>query len=199
MLVIGDDEFYNNFMKRIIEAVKSIKIGYGLDESVQMGPLRSPDKKQSVLRYIDIGVKEGARLTLDGRDFELTGNYPRDCFLGPSIFEDVKPDMVIASEEIFGPVMSVLRPNNLEEAIKLINNCPFGNAAMIFTSNGGYARQFQYEVNGGNIGINIGIAAPMAFFPFSGMKESFFGDLHGQGRDAVNFFTEDKVVIQRWF
>ena len=199
LLIIGDDDFYINFMNRITEAVKSIRIGYGLDESVQMGPLRSPDKKQSVLRYIDIGVKEGANLTLDGREFDLIGDYPRDCFLGPSIFEDVKPEMVIASEEIFGPVMSVIRPKNLEEAIQMINNCPFGNAAMLFTSNGGYARQFQYDVDGGNIGINIGIAAPMAFFPFSGMKESFFGDLHGQGRDAVNFFTEEKVVIQRWF
>ncbi len=199
LLIIGDDDFYSNFMNKITEAVKSIRIGYGLDESVQMGPLRSPDKKQSVLRYIDIGVKEGANLTLDGREFDLIGDYPRDCFLGPSIFEDVKPEMVIASEEIFGPVMSVIRPKNLEEAIQMINNCPFGNAAMIFTSNGGYARQFQYDVDGGNIGINIGIAAPMAFFPFSGMKESFFGDLHGQGRDAVNFFTEEKVVIQRWF
>jgi malonate-semialdehyde dehydrogenase (acetylating)/methylmalonate-semialdehyde dehydrogenase len=200
LLIVGeDDDFYTRFMRRIIEAVKSIRIGYGLDESVQMGPLRSPDKKQSVLRYIETGIKEGAKLILDGRKFEVLGDYPEDCFLGPSIFKNVTLDMTIASEEIFGPVMSVLRPQTLEKAIEMINDCPFGNAAMIFTSKGGDARHFQYEVNGGNIGVNIGIAAPMAFFPFSGMKESFFGDLHGQGRDAVNFFTETKVVIQRWF
>ena len=107
--------------------------------------------------------------------------------------------MAIAKDEIFGPVMSVIQANDLEEAIKMVNESSYGNAASIFTSDGGAARRFQYEVQCGNIGINIGIAAPMAFFPFSGMKDSFFGDLHGQGRDAINFFTEQKVSIVRWF
>jgi malonate-semialdehyde dehydrogenase (acetylating)/methylmalonate-semialdehyde dehydrogenase len=164
-----------------------------------MGPLRSPDKKKKVLGYIDKGLEEGAKLTLDGRKFELTGEYPEECYLGPSIFEEVTMDMVIAKDEIFGPVMSVIRVKDLDEAVTLINDCPFGNAAMVFTADGGTARKFQYETDAGNIGVNIGIAAPMAFFPFSGMKDSFFGDLHGQGRDAVDFFTNKKVVIERWF
>jgi malonate-semialdehyde dehydrogenase (acetylating)/methylmalonate-semialdehyde dehydrogenase len=200
LIIVGEnDDYYNLLMQRIKETTERIRIGYGLDESVQMGPLRSPDKKERVLHYINEGVKAGANLTLDGRKFELVGEYPEDCFLGPSIFEDVTMDMVIAKDEIFGPVMSVLRVKDLDEAVKMINDCPFGNSAIIFTSSGKLARKFQYETEAGNIGINIGIAAPMAFFPFSGMKDSFFGDLHGQGRDAIEFFTENKVVIVRWF
>jgi malonate-semialdehyde dehydrogenase (acetylating)/methylmalonate-semialdehyde dehydrogenase len=200
LVVVGeDDEFYNLLVQRIQETTKRIRIGYGLDESVQMGPLRSPDKKKRVLSYIDKGLEEGAKLTLDGRQFKLVGDYPDDCFLGPSIFENVTNDMVIAKDEIFGPVMTILRVKDLDDAIKMINDCPFGNAAMLFTSSGKLARKFQYDTKAGNIGINIGIAAPMAFFPFSGMRDSFFGDLHGQGRDAIEFFTEQKVVIVRWF
>lgn len=199
VVVSDDDRFYKEFMDEVVEVAKKMRIGYGLDESVQMGPLRSPDKKRRVLGYIEKGLDEGARLTLDGREFELAGDYPRDCFIGPSIFEGVSKDMVIAREEIFGPVMSVIRVGSLDEAIMMINVCPFGNAAMIFTSSGSASRKFQYETQAGNIGVNIGIAAPMAFFPFSGMKDSFFGDLHGQGRDAIDFFTNKKVVIVRWF
>ena len=200
LVVVGDDEaFYQRFLKGVSETASKIKIGYGLDESVQMGPLQSMNRKESVLGYIERGLDEGARLTLDGREFKLTGSYPDDCFLGSSIFEDVTKDMVIAQDEIFGPVMSVLRAEDLDEAVEMINEGVYGNAASIFTSSGKAARKFQYEVQCGNIGINIGIAAPMAFFPFSGMKDSFFGDLHGQGRDAINFFTEQKVAIVRWF
>ena len=200
LVVVGDDEaFYQRFLKGVSETASKIKIGYGLDESVQMGPLQSVGRKENVLGYIERGLDEGARLTLDGRDFKLTGSYPDDCFLGSSIFEDVTNDMVIAQNEIFGPVMSVLRAENLDTAIEMINEGAYGNAASVFTSSGKAARKFQYEVQCGNIGINIGIAAPMAFFPFSGMKDSFFGDLHGQGRDAINFFTERKVAIVRWF
>lgn len=176
-----------------------IKIGYGLDESVQMGPVRDKEKKEKILGYIETGIKEGAKLRLDGRKFEIIGDYPDTCYLGPTIFEDVKPDMKIGSEEIFGPIMSVLRAKNLEEAIKMVNSNPFGNGHAILTQDGKSAREFQYNVTSGNVGINIGIVAPMAFFPFSGMKDSFFGVLHTQGKDAVRFFTESKVIIQRWF
>jgi malonate-semialdehyde dehydrogenase (acetylating)/methylmalonate-semialdehyde dehydrogenase len=186
-------------MGKVMETTKNIKIGYGLDESVQMGPLRSPDKKDRVLKYIERGLEEGAKLTMDGRNFKLSGDYPEDCFLGPSVFEGVTKDMIIAKDEIFGPVMMVIRVKDTDEAIDIINESPYGNAAMVFTSNGKIARKFQYECDAGNIGVNIGIAAPMAFFPFSGMKDSFFGDLHGQGRDAIDFFTNKKVIIQRWF
>ncbi len=115
------------------------------------------------------------------------------------MFDDVTPDMAIGKDEIFGPVASILKARSLDEAVDMIHSNPFGNAACIFTSSGKWARDFQYRVRCGNIGINLGVAAPMAFFPFSGMKDSFFGTLHGQGQEAVRFFTESKVVIQRWF
>jgi malonate-semialdehyde dehydrogenase (acetylating)/methylmalonate-semialdehyde dehydrogenase len=152
-----------------------------------------------VLGYIEKGIKEGANLLLDGRNPEIIGDYPKDCFIGPSAFGNVKPDMAIAREEIFGPVAGILRAADLDEAIDLCNASQYGNGNAIFTSSGKAAREFQYRVESGNIGVNIGIVAPMAFFPFGGMKDSFFGTLHGQGRDAIRFFTEGKVVIQRWF
>jgi len=161
--------------------------------------MQSPDGKERVLSYIEKGLQEGAKLRLDGRRPEILGDHPDTCFLNPSIFEDVAPDSAIGSEEIFGPVMTVMRAGDLDEAIETIHSNPYGNAASIFTSSGKYAREFQYNVVTGNIGINVGIAAPMAFFPFSGMRDSFFGVLHGQGQEAVRFFTESKVVIQRWF
>jgi malonate-semialdehyde dehydrogenase (acetylating)/methylmalonate-semialdehyde dehydrogenase len=191
--------FYRKVVDAFVEAAKKIRIGYGLDESVQMGPLRDKSKKERVVGFIEKGVQEGATLTLDGREFQLVGDWPRDCFLGPTVFEDVTLDMTIAKEEIFGPVACMLKAKSLDEAIDMIHSNPFGNAAAIFTQNGRWAREFQYRVMCGNIGINIGIVAPMAFFPFSGMKNSFFGTLHGQGMEAVRFFTESKVVIQRWF
>jgi malonate-semialdehyde dehydrogenase (acetylating)/methylmalonate-semialdehyde dehydrogenase len=206
LVVVGEglsqsehEALYEKTVDMFVEAASRIRIGYGLDETVQMGPIRDVGKKQKVLGYIDRGIEEGATLRLDGRKFKLVGDYPEDCFIGPSVFEDVTLDMTIAREEIFGPVACMLKANDLDEAIAMIHDNPFGNAASIFTNTGKWARKFQYDVACGNIGINIGIAAPMAFFPFSGMKDSFFGSLHGQGQEAVRFFTESKVVIQRWF
>ncbi len=200
LVIVGeDDNFYNNFMNAITEATSKIVIGYGLDESVQMGPVRDKEKKERIIGYIESGIQQGAKLRLDGRErVKIIGDYPQTCFLGPTIFENVTPDMKIGSDEIFGPVMSVMRAKNLDEAIEMCNASPFGNGQAIFTSSGKNAREFQYRVTSGNVGINIGIVAPMAFFPFSGMKDSFFGTLHTQGREAVRFFTESKVVIQRW-
>jgi malonate-semialdehyde dehydrogenase (acetylating)/methylmalonate-semialdehyde dehydrogenase len=199
LLIVGkDDSFYKTVVKAFVEATARIKIGYGLDESVQMGPIQSTDSKKRVLGYIEKGIKEGARLILDGRSPKITGDYPDTCFIGPTVFEDVSLEMTIALEEIFGPVAGIMRADSLDEAIKMVNSSRYGNAASVFTSSGRTARDFQYQVEAGNIGINIGIAAPMAFFPFSGMKDSFFGVLHGQGKDAIRFFTESKVVIQRW-
>ena len=198
LVFVGDDsQFIEGMLNKIKETAKDIKIGYGLEEGIQMGPMQAEPRKNRVLGYIDSGLEDGAKLTLDGRKYDCSG-YPENCFLGPFVFEDVSLDMKIAQEEIFGPVMSVLHADNLKEAIDMVNSSNYGNAASIFTRDGGTARRFQYEVECGNIGVNIGTAAPMAFFPFSGMKDSFFGDLHGQGRDAVDFFTENKVVIQRW-
>lgn len=200
LVIVGEDNgFYNNFMEKSAAAAANIKIGYGLDESIQVGPMRDEEKKIRVMGYIESGIKDGAKLRLDGRKPKVIGDYPDTCFLGPTILEDVDPQSKVGQEEIFGPVMSVIRVKNLHEAIEVCNNNPFGNGHAIFTSNGANGREFQYNVTSGNVGINIGVTAPVAFFPFSGMKDSFFGVLHTQGQEAVRFFTESKVVIQRWF
>jgi malonate-semialdehyde dehydrogenase (acetylating)/methylmalonate-semialdehyde dehydrogenase len=206
LVVVGEglstqqhDAFYKEVVDAFVDAASRVVIGNGLDEAVQMGPLRDKGKKERVLKYIEKGISEGATLRLDGREVDIVGGWPEDCFLGPTVFESVTPDMTIAQEEIFGPVANMMKVATMDEAIDMIHANPFGNAASVFTGSGKWAREFQYRVECGNIGINIGIAAPMAFFPFSGMKESFFGDLHGQGQEAVRFFTESKVVIQRWF
>ena len=199
VLVGDDDKFYRDFVSKVVNMASRIKIGYGLDESIQMGPVRDAEKKANIVRYIETGIKEGAKLLLDGRKVTVSGGYPDTCFLGPTVFEHVDPKSIIGSEEIFGPVMSIMRAKNLQEAMKVANENPFGNGHSIFTSNGKSAREFQYSIESGNVGINVGITAPVAFFPFSGMKDSFFGDLHTQGKEAIRFFTESKVVIQRWF
>jgi malonate-semialdehyde dehydrogenase (acetylating)/methylmalonate-semialdehyde dehydrogenase len=199
-VIVGDDDaFYKSFVEKVVAQASSIRVGYGLDESIQMGPLRDKAKKDNVLKYIDIGIEEDAKLILDGRNVKIEGDYPDTCFIGPTIFDGVRPDSRLGSEEIFGPVMSIIRVKDLDEAIKIANANPFGNGHSIFTSSGGDAREFQYNINSGNVGINVGITAPVAFFPFSGMNDSFFGVLHTQGKEAVRFFTESKVVIQRWF
>ena len=200
LIIVGeDDRFYNDFMDAVADTAARIIVGYGLDEAVQMGPVRDREKKEKIIGYIESGIQEGAKIRLDGRrGVKITGDYPDTCFLGPTILENVTPDMKIVREEIFGPTMGVMRAKNLNEAIEICNANPFHNADAIFTSNGKSAREFQYRVMTGNIGINIGVVAPVATFPFSGMKGSFFGILHTQGQEAVRFFTESKVVIQRW-
>jgi malonate-semialdehyde dehydrogenase (acetylating)/methylmalonate-semialdehyde dehydrogenase len=198
-VIVGNDSFYRSFVEKTIAQASKIKVGYGLDESVQMGPVRDREKKARILKYIETGIKEGAQLVLDGRNVSITGDLPDNCFIGPTIFGNVNPDMAIASEEIFGPVMSIMRATDLSEAIDLANANPFGNGHSIFTSNGKAAREFRYNIDSGNVGINIGVTAPVALFPFGGMKDSFFGVLHTQGKEAIRFFTESKVIIQRWF
>jgi malonate-semialdehyde dehydrogenase (acetylating)/methylmalonate-semialdehyde dehydrogenase len=198
-LVVGKDKaFYRKFVEAFVEAASQVKVGYGLEEGIQMGPLQSKEKKEWVVGYIEKGLAEGAKLLLDGRKIKLQSDVPHAAFLNPSVFVDVTLDMTIGREEIFGPVAGIMRADDLDQAIDIIHRIPFGNSASIYTSQGGWAREFEYKVQAGNIGINIGIAAPMAFFPFSGMKDSFFGIVHGQGKDAIRFFTENKVVIKRW-
>lgn len=206
LVVVGEglspaelNAFHDEVVDSFVAAASGIAMGYGLDERVQMGPLRDAGKKERVLGYLEKGLEEGAELVLDGREFELVDDWPERCFLGPSVFKNVTPDMTIAREEIFGPVASIMKAESLEEAIDLIHGNRYGNAASIFTASGKWARRFRHRVECGNIGVNIGVAAPMAFFPFSGMKDSFFGVLHGQGEEAVRFFTESKVCIERWF
>jgi malonate-semialdehyde dehydrogenase (acetylating)/methylmalonate-semialdehyde dehydrogenase len=196
IVAVGD--IYEPLKQKLVEAAKSIKVGNGLDESVQMGPLRSKQAKEKVLSYIETGLKEGAKLILDGRNIRVEG-FENGYFVGPTIFDQADPKMKIGSEEIFGPVMCIMRAKDLDESLKMIHQNPHGNAASIFTQSGKWAREFKHRVQAGDVGINLGIAAPVAFFPFSGWKDSFFGDLHGQGFDAINFFTDRKVVISRWF
>lgn len=195
-LVVGLGEAHDPLRKKFAEAASKMKVGYGLDETVQMGPVITKKHEERVIGYIDKGEAEGAEVALDGRGFKVSG-YP-GYFVGPTVLDRVSPDMTVAKEEIFGPVAGFLEMDELDEAIEWINKSPYGNAASIYTSSGRAARDFRYKVKAGSIGINLGIAAAMAYFPFGGMKNSFFGDLHPQGRDAIRFFTESKVVITRW-
>ncbi len=197
-LVLAVGEVYEPLKALLVEEASRLKVGDGLDETVQMGPVVSRKALDRILGYIEKGLEEGAELVLDGRGVQVEG-YPNGYFVAPTIFDKVRPEMVIARDEIFGPVLGIIPVADFEEALSIIANIPYGNAASLFTSSGKWAREFKYRVRCGNIGINIGIAAPIATFPFSGMKNSFFGDLHGQGQDAIQFFTDRKVVITRWF
>jgi malonate-semialdehyde dehydrogenase (acetylating)/methylmalonate-semialdehyde dehydrogenase len=185
------------FTEAIAEAAVSRVVGYGLDESVQMGPVINLPSMKRVEGLIQNGVDEGAAVVVDGRSPAIPG-YENGSFVRPTVLDGVDPAGSIAQTEIFGPVLSLIHVNTIDDAIKYINSGQYGNMACLFTSSGAAARKFRYEVNAGNIGINVGVAAPMAFFPFSGWKESFFGTLHGQGNHAVEFFTQTKVVVERW-
>jgi malonate-semialdehyde dehydrogenase (acetylating)/methylmalonate-semialdehyde dehydrogenase len=172
-------------------------MGYGLDEGVKMGPVITPDSRARIEGLIARGASDGAIVARDGRGQKAT-HYESGNFVGPTVIDGVAPISELGATEVFGPVLSLVHANTLEEAIRIISQNEYGNAASLFTTNGATARQFKYEAPAGNIGINIGVAAPIAYFPFSGWKASFFGDLHAQGRDAVEFYTEKKVVIERW-
>ena len=187
----------NTVKEAIVETVKAKTVGYGLNEGVSMGPVISQESKQRITGLIQRGTEEGASVLLDGRNITVP-QYEGGNFIGPTILENVPVDRSLIKTEIFGPVMSLISMPNIEEAIAFINKGAYGNMACLFTSNGAHARAFRNEAQAGNIGINIGVAAPMAQFPFSGWKDSFFGDLHGQGKHAIEFFTQTKVVIERW-
>jgi malonate-semialdehyde dehydrogenase (acetylating)/methylmalonate-semialdehyde dehydrogenase len=196
-LAVTVAEARNSFTELICEVATTRTVGYGLDDGVQMGALINRASKERVEKLIGVGAGEGASALVDGRGTVVKG-YEGGFFVRPTVLADVQPNSEIWRTEIFGPVLSMLHVNTVDEAIALANSHAYGNQASLFTSSGSAARKFRYEVEAGNIGINIGVAAPMAFFPFSGWKESFFGDMHGQGMDAVEFFTQKKVVIERW-
>jgi malonate-semialdehyde dehydrogenase (acetylating)/methylmalonate-semialdehyde dehydrogenase len=185
------------FIPALAEAASKLVVGNGLEPGVQMGPVITPQSKARIESLIQKGLEEGAEMVLDGRNASIPG-HERGYFLRPTIIADVPPGSTIARTEIFGPVLGIMRVETVEEAIALVNSGEYGNMACIFTSSGAAARKFRYEAEAGNIGINIGVAAPMAFFPFSGWKNSFFGTLHAQGKHAVEFFTQTKVVVERW-
>ncbi|MEB3181730.1 MAG: CoA-acylating methylmalonate-semialdehyde dehydrogenase [Nostocaceae cyanobacterium] len=185
------------FTEAIAQVATQRVVGNGLDRGVEMGPVIDTNSQRRIEGLIQKGVDEGAKLLVDGRNPQING-YEKGSFIRPTILEDVNPAGEIARTEIFGPVLSLIHLQTIEDAIALINSGQYGNMACLFTTSGAAARKFRYEAEAGNIGINIGVAAPMAFFPFSGWKESFFGDLHGQGSHAVEFFTQTKVVVERW-
>jgi malonate-semialdehyde dehydrogenase (acetylating)/methylmalonate-semialdehyde dehydrogenase len=195
-VLVAVGEVADPLLGALSDKVRAMKIGDGAEKGVDMGPLVTKDHKARVEGYIDKGVAEGAKPLLDGRSVKTTGG---GFFLGPTIFDNVCPDMTIAREEIFGPVLSVIRVKTLDDAIALVNSSRFGNATSIFTGSGKAAREYSSRVEAGMVGINVGVAAPMAFFPFAGWKNSFFGDLHAHGKDAVMFYTEQKVLMSRWF
>ncbi len=197
-LVILVGEAREKFLPLLADAARSRKVGYGRDEGVEMGPVISAESKARIESLIQKGVEEGAKLLVDGRGAKISG-YEKGFFLRPTILDGVPEGGLIFNTEIFGPVMGVMYARDLDEAIRIANRLSYGNMACIFTSSGAAAREFRHKVEAGNIGINIGVAAPMAFFPFSGWKQSFFGDLHAQNHHAIEFFTQTKVVVERWF
>lgn len=196
-LVVPVGEARKPVTEMLAEAARQRVVGYGLNPDVQMGPVISVESKQRILSLVEQGQAEGAQVVVDGRGAVISG-YERGSFLRPTLLDNLSPGSTIAGTEIFGPVLGMMQVDSLEQAITLINSGRYGNMASIFTSSGAAAHKFRHDVLAGNIGVNIGVAAPMAFFPFSGWKDSFFGDLHGQSMDAVDFFTQKKVVVERW-
>ncbi|HAA33010.1 MAG TPA: methylmalonate-semialdehyde dehydrogenase (CoA acylating) [Cyanobacteria bacterium UBA8553] len=190
-------EARHTFTEAIAQAAQTRVVGYGLDEQVQMGPVITRQSQTRIEQLIQQGTDEGASVLVDGRNAKIPG-YEQGNFIRPTILQNVNPKSKLARTEIFGPVLGLMHLETIDEAIALVNSGQWGNMACLFTGSGAAARKFRYEAEAGNIGINIGVAAPMAFFPFSGWKESFYGDLHGQGKHAVEFFTQTKVVVERW-
>jgi malonate-semialdehyde dehydrogenase (acetylating)/methylmalonate-semialdehyde dehydrogenase len=193
-ITVGDAK--RPFTDAIAGAAEARVVGSGLDDGVQMGPVITAESRSRIERLIQKGADEGGKVVVDGRSARVAGQP--GYFVKPTVIEGVASEAELARTEIFGPVLSIISAESIEEAIAVVNRARYGNMACLFTGSGAAARKFRYEAEVGNVGINVGVAAPMAFFPFSGWKESFFGDLHGQGRDAVEFFTQEKVVVERW-
>jgi malonate-semialdehyde dehydrogenase (acetylating)/methylmalonate-semialdehyde dehydrogenase len=179
------------------EATESLSVGDGLDEQIDVGPVISCASRDRIAGWIDRGLEDGATLLVDGRGAAANGDG--SSFVGPTILADVSPDAPIVAEEVFGPVLTLVHADSLDEAIEIVNRSRFGNGASIFTENAAAVRRFRHEVEAGMVGINIGVAAPVSFFPFSGWKDSFLGDLHAHGPDAIEFYTRKKTVTSRYF
>ncbi len=196
-VVVGVGDAYEPMREGVLDGAASLKVGRGLDDGVDMGPVISRTHRDRVTAFIDEGERDGARILMDGRGLRVAG-YPHGHWVGPTVFEEVTPRMPIGREEVFGPVAGLARAPSLDAALEVLVKSPYGNAASIFTTSGRAAREFRYRAGISMVGINIGVAAPMAFFPFGGTRTSFYGDLKAQGRDAVSFFTDQQVVISRW-
>ncbi|SFJ88352.1 CoA-acylating methylmalonate-semialdehyde dehydrogenase [Thermoflavimicrobium dichotomicum] len=195
-VVVAVGDIADELTEKLVAAANELVIGNGLDEGVFLGPVIREAHKERTLKYIQIGEKEGALLIRDGRKDAAT--HAEGYFVGPTIFDRVTCDMTIWKDEIFAPVLSITRVETLEEAIELANRSEFANGACIFTQNGSHVRKFRETIDAGMLGVNLGVPAPMAFFPFSGWKNSFYGDLHANGPDGVEFYTRKKMVTARW-
>jgi malonate-semialdehyde dehydrogenase (acetylating)/methylmalonate-semialdehyde dehydrogenase len=195
-VVVTVGEAHERLLPALKEAAEAVRVGDGLDERNELGPVVSEAARERILGAVERGVGEGAELVVDGRD---PGVVEGGCFIGATILDGVTPDMELAREEIFGPVLSLIHVDTLDEAIEAVNRSRFGNGVSIFTESGAAVRRFKHDVEAGMVGVNIGVAAPVAFFPFSGWKDSFLGDLHAHGTDAVDFYTRKKTVTSRFF
>lgn len=196
-VVVVVEPIADRFVEMLIEAADRIRVGNGLEADTEQGPLIRAEHREKVLQRIEQGLAEGAVMARDGRT--IMKEMPKGYFLGPTILDRVRPEMTVAREELFAPVLSVIRVKDLDEAIQVVNRSRYGNAAVIYTESGKVARRFREEVQAGMLGINVGVPVPSAFYPFSGWKQSFYGDLHANGKDAVEFYTRKKMVTSRWF
>ena len=197
-VVVAQEGIADRLVERLVSLASQLKVGCAYDKTSQMGPVVTQKHKGSILGWIETGLKEGAKLVLDGRGIQVPG-CENGYFIGPTILDHVTERMTVGQREIFGPVLCVKRVKTFEEGVALINRNPFANGAVIYTQNGYYARNFSQQIDGGMVGVNVGIPVPVGMFPFSGHKQSFFGDLHTLGKDGVRFFTENKVVTSTWF
>lgn len=197
-VIVVQESIADKFVALLKEKAEKMVVGCAYDPKTNLGPVVSKKHKESIEKWIQTGVDEGAELVLDGRNYKVPG-FENGFFVGPTIFDHVKPGMTIGDREIFGPVTCIKRVKDFEEGIAVMNANPFANGSCIFTQSGYYAREFELRTDGGMVGINVGIPVPTAYFPFSGNKDSFFGDQHVLGLDGVRFFTRAKTVTKHWY
>lgn len=197
-VIVAQESIADELVKLLVRYAGELRIGPAYEKCSELGPVVSEGHRKFVEGWIEKGIGEGATLLLDGRDAKVEG-YEKGFYLGPTIFDNVTPEMTIGNEEIFGPVLCIKRVKDFEEGIKVMNENRFANGSVIFTQSGYYAREFARRTDGGMVGVNVGIPVPVGIFPFTGHKDSFFGDLHCLGKDGVRFYTETKAVTTRWF
>lgn len=197
-VIVAEESIADRLVELLVKYARALKIGPAYDKDSELGPVVTEAHRQSVLRWIEKGIEEGAELVLDGREVTVEG-FENGFYLGPTIFDHVTEDMTVGRDEIFGPVLCVKRVKDFEEGLQVMNNSRFANGSVIFTQSGYYSREFARRTDGGMVGINVGIPVPVGIFPFTGHKNSFFGDLHALGKDGVRFYTETKAVTTKWF
>ncbi len=197
-VVVVEEEIADALVEQIVDKAGKLRVGPAYDKLTELGPVVNAGHREYIWKWIETGVSEGAKLVLDGRGVKVEG-YEKGFYIGPTVFDHVKPGMTIGEREIFGPVLCIKRVKSFEEGLKIMNANPFANGSVIYTQSGYHAREFVRHTDGGMVGVNVGIPVPVGMFPFNGHKQSFFGDLHCLGKDGFQFYTEGKVVTSRWF